>query len=246
MNNRLSSFLILCCIVSLLYFIYVAFAWGIADIHHRLAMGQLKQWSAKKNQPDKKLEFVAKDWEKLQSNLSTALRYNPNNPNIHESLALALTGRFADKPVGDKLAEPYRRKALAHYRQSIAVRPVWPYAWINLALVKYQLGEIDEEFQQALYKANKLGAWEPDVQRLIIDISLSRWNVLTLEERDFVLNIIAKSLRHTVPRHSYRILKLAEHHSVLALVCLLHQNLNEVNQFCKKRSDKNLKNANKH
>jgi len=35
------------------------------------------------------------DWDKLREDLSYALEFDPDNPSIHENLALAIEGRYA-------------------------------------------------------------------------------------------------------------------------------------------------------
>jgi hypothetical protein len=71
-------------------------------------------------------------------------------------LALAIEGRFSNAPANDAEAEVFRKLALEHYRQSVKLRPVWPYAWNNLTVVKYRLGQINDEFFEALHMLWKI------------------------------------------------------------------------------------------
>ena len=136
---------------------------------------------------------------------------------------------------------PSRREAYTHYKKAISLRPTWPYAWVNLALVKYRLGETDDEFYYALHKADELGPWEPGVQRVIVDIGLHYWNSLSSDERKFVLNIIEKSLKHTARKHSIDVLDLTKRYGKLELMCLIHEDIDYVYEYCMKnliRDDK--------
>jgi hypothetical protein len=50
-----------------------------------------------------------------------------------------------------------------------------------VASVKYRLGQIDEEFFEALHKVVELGPWEPALQRLVIEIGMNEWNTFPLK-----------------------------------------------------------------
>lgn len=114
-------------------------------------MIQLKNWRLGR------IKLSVEDWDKLRANLSRALELDPDNADIHNILALAIEGRFSNVAPEDDMAAPFRQKALEHYRHSVTLRPVWPYSWVKLALVKYRLGQIDDEFYEALHNAENLG-----------------------------------------------------------------------------------------
>jgi hypothetical protein len=85
--------------------------------------------------------------------------------------------------------------------------------------------------------ADELGSWEPGVQRVIIDIGLNYWNSQSKAEKKFVLNIINKSLNHSMRAHSMSVLGLSKRYGLLQLVCLIHEEIEYVNQYCKKNLD---------
>ncbi len=228
MKLTISRVLSLIAIPCLLYLTYIAGSWGLADIYARSSITVLDKWRYGKKILD------GDDWDKLRADLSYALEHDPDNPNIHQYLALALEGRFANTAPKNKEAMPSRREAYAHYKKAISLRPTWPYAWMNLALVKYRLGETDDEFYHALHKADELGPWEPGVQSVIVDIGLHYWNSLSRNERKFVLNIIDKSLHHSKRKHSVDVLNLTKRRGKLELVCLVHEDIDYVNQYCTK------------
>ena len=49
------------------------------------------------------------------------------------------------------------------WRQAVQRRPSWPYAWSDYAMARAQKSLIDDDFERALIRANKLGPWERDV-----------------------------------------------------------------------------------
>ena len=50
--------------------------------------------------------------------------------------------------------------ALGFYRQALALRPAWPQAWADVALLKITQEHIDAEFALALQRALTLGPWQ--------------------------------------------------------------------------------------
>jgi hypothetical protein len=235
MKLTASRVISLIAIPCLLYLTYIAGSWGLADVYARSSINILEKWRSEK------ITLNDDEWDKLRADLSYALKHDSDNPDIHEYLALAIEGRFAEIAPEDEKAMPSRREAYGHYKKSILLRPTWPYAWVNLALVKYRLGETDDEFYHALHKADELGPWEPGVQRIIVDIGLHYWNSLSRNEKKFVLNIIDKSLRHTEPKHPFDVLNLSKRYGALELVCLIHENIEYVNQYCKKNLSRDRK-----
>ncbi len=202
--------------------IYVAANWGIADVYYRPAMNQLRNWSLGK------IELENIDWDELRIKLSKALELDPNNPEIHESLALAIEGRFSKAAPKDAEAEVFRKLALDHYRQSVKLRPVWPYAWSNMALVKFRLGQIDDEFYEALHNAERLGPWEPSIQRTVIELGLINWLVLPKSERTFVLDTIS----HALEKQPNEALKIVNNHGHLDIICFIHKEKPRVVEYC--------------
>ena len=73
----------------LLYLAYIAGSWSLADIYASSSIKVLERWRSDK------ITLNDDDWDKLRADLSYALEYDPDNPNIHQYLALALEGRFA-------------------------------------------------------------------------------------------------------------------------------------------------------
>ncbi len=213
------------------YVIYVATQWGLADVYYRPAMNQLKNWRAGK------IELENQDWEKLRINLSKAVELDPDNPKIHENIALAYEGRFDYLSVNDEEAEPYREQALKHYRQSTLLRPTWPYAWSKLAAVKYRLDQLDDEFYQAYKNAVRLGPWEPIIQLKLIEIGLLKWMVMPKSERSLVFKIISNALE----KQPSAVLKIVDNHGLLDVICFINKDKNRVVEICDQMKQKKSK-----
>ena len=186
---------------------------GLADIYAHKSYRTLKTWQL--------APYVMEDakWDKIKNNLQHALVYDPGNPELMMATGLAYEGRYAEKAVQLPEAKADRGEALAYYRQSVALRPGWPYGWIDLALVKYRLGELDQEFYDALNTADELGPWEPGVQRVIIDIGLHGWNHIDDATHTLVLNTIKKAVIHSDKKHVDTILGILKKYRVLYYAC---------------------------
>ena len=225
MDNKLFSRILVATLIPVsLYMIFIAGSWGLADIYYRPAKIELKNWRSGK------IELADKDWDRLRLNLSKALELDADNPEIHEMLALAMEGRFLNLASKDAGAQSSRQLALEHYRKSVLLRPAWPYAWAGLISVKYRLGQFDEDFFEALHNVVKLGPWEPGLQRLVIEIGLNEWNVFPIEEKKFVLEVVARALE----KQPGKILPLIKEKGFLDLICFINQGKTNVVEYCEK------------
>jgi len=100
-----------------------------------------------------------------------------------EQLGQVYSWRAFDQPVGAQSAHESRLLAAAAYRHSARARPTWPTTWAHLAQSKYALGEVDNEFAQALKQANEWGPSRPDVQLELASIGLRAWPLLNHQQR---------------------------------------------------------------
>ncbi len=225
MANKLFSRILFVTLIPVsLYIIYIAGSWGLADIYYSPAMNELKNWRSGK------ITLEDKDWDRLRVNLSKALALDSDNPEIHENLALAIEGRYLNIVSKDVGAEPSRQLALEHYRQSVLLRPTWPYAWAGLISVKYRLGQFDDEFYEALHNVERLGPWEPGLQRLMIVIGLNEWNVFPIDEKKFVLEIITRALE----KQPYKILPIIKRKGFLDVICFINKDKSNIVEYCEK------------
>jgi len=225
MENKLFTRMIaLVVIPAFLYMIYVAGSWGLADIHFSLAKKEINNWQSGK------ITLEEKDWDRLRATLSKAVRLDPKNPEIHEILAYAIEGHFFTAVSKEPEAQTVRLLALEHFRKAVILRPVWPYGWANLASIKYRLGQIDDEFFEALHNTVKFGPWEPGLQRLVVELWLNELAAFPQEEHRFVLEVVSRALE----KQPDRILELIRKKGYLALICLIKKDNTSVVDYCEK------------
>lgn len=136
-----------------------------------------------------------------------ALARLPANP-AYLDLAGHLHGLRAAQPgvVGEQRRQALQASA-QHYRQALAARPLWPYGWANLLAVKDQLGEADNEFDQALNRAAATGPWEPRVQLQVVRSGVRYWDALGQPERRLVEQTMRDALS-VQPREAFEIARL--------------------------------------
>ena len=188
----------------LLYLGYVAVSWGLADVYYRPGKAVLERWKRKEAQLEQQ------DWDRMRRQMDRALKLAPSNPDIMHACGSALEGRYIRNAPGDRIAQPARRQAADYYRAAISRRPTWPFTWADLALVKYRLDELDDEFYHALYQSTAVGPWEPGVQRVVAYIGLKLWDRLTGTDREFIRKTILRSLEHANTEHVSGMLEMLE------------------------------------
>lgn len=134
----------------------VLFREGLGYLYSQQTVGFLKYWHQ---------EALSEEWDgRIQptnfinaiEGAERALVYSPDNPfflghlvKIHDRQAIS----------GDYFV----RNALDIHRKLIRLRPAWPYYRADFAVAKARAGELDDEFEQALKDAMRLGPWEKEV-----------------------------------------------------------------------------------
>lgn len=124
---------------------------------------------------------------KWQTTLAAAKQANALYPvasgTYLDQLGQVYAWKAFDQPSGGGSARESRLAAAQAYRQATLARPTWPNTWAHLAHSKYALGEVDDEFAQALKQANHWGPYRPDVQLELASIGLRAWPLLTQPQR---------------------------------------------------------------
>lgn len=135
----------------------------LSDIYHHHVEQFLTHWS--KESQDKKEKFTVQEtgYQRVLKNSALSLSLQPHDSDAYLQVAQVLLWQNQLSP--ENFTTETRQEMLSHYRKALALRPAWPYGWIAFAQAKSQLGEIDEEFNQALIQSARLGAWERPVQK---------------------------------------------------------------------------------
>jgi hypothetical protein len=84
--------------------------------------------------------------------------------------------------------------ALGFYRQALTLRPAWPQAWADVALLKVTQQDIDAEFALALQHALILGPWQSGVQASIAGGGLSVWDQLPAQLQTDIEHAVQRGL----------------------------------------------------
>lgn len=149
----------------------------------------LLDWESKNVEPNPKAWQVAF----YAANKAIAL-YPAANADYYDRLARVWEWKQFQHAFGDPSAHDSRLHALDAYRQSVVLRPLWPYTWGSLAYTKMRLLQIDAEFSEALRNAVRLGPWRLRSNQQVAEMGLITWPDLDDETRWLVL----ESIRRTV------------------------------------------------
>jgi hypothetical protein len=87
-----------------------------------------------------------------------------------------------------------KAEILQHYRTALKQRPTWAYTYINFAVTKAIFGEIDNEMQQAIQIANRLGFNEPDVIHITLELGLPLWKQMNQNTRMTIASAVERSV----------------------------------------------------
>lgn len=174
----------------LLYLAYIAGSRSLADIYARPVMTRLSHWE------QGKVQLGEADWASAQEKLARALKLDPTNPELLLWMGLAIEGPYRSWFSDPEEGEVARQQAAAYYRQSIQLQPTWPYAWADLATVKYRAGEVDEELFEAMQTAIQLGPYETGVLSRLRQIIIVAWTDFPDAYRETQLAVARNSLVH--------------------------------------------------
>ena len=116
------------------------------------------------------------DWQQADSNLQWAIALNPRQAEFYSLQGGLLEWLPALNDTINPDAElSTRNQAMAAYRQSIALRPAWPDAWMFLARQKAITGELDPELHNAMLQGLTLGKNERRIPPLAIEVFGLSW-----------------------------------------------------------------------
>jgi hypothetical protein len=149
--------------------------------------------------------------------LIDALALTPDDPTLVEHLGTALALRAAGSPPGSESQRLFLAAALVRFRGAAALRPTSPYTWADIALTKYRLGQIDDEFFGAMRHALDFGPWEPAVQLIVADAGLGTWEKLDSGLR----SRISENLQRAAVRQAEPLARIATEHGRIDLICAI-------------------------
>ncbi len=133
--------------------------------------------------------------ESVEQDLAMARIFANDNPDVHEDIArLSLVrAQFPNVVAEDKNAQ--LQHAMTEIRIAIALRPVSPYSWAILLMIKRELNEFDDEFRHALHRAVELEPWEPELLTSLADVGLSAWPKLPAVEQAMIQQVFVRGMQ---------------------------------------------------
>ena len=155
--------------------------------------------------------------------LNAARSLDPRNPDLMEQAGVLWATPVAvtdAEPVGElsvAIKMQAQQEAINAFSAAVVARPVSAYAWVNLALSKYQAGQVDALLYRALENAARLGPWEPDVQLAVTDLGFALWDEMPQALQPAVMQMATNAQR----RYADRIFGIAERRGRMAVVCSL-------------------------
>lgn len=219
-------------LMGLLFLTWLAGNWGMADIYARPAMTRISSANGGG------LELGSDVWIDLQSSLRKAIELNQGNPEYLQAYALAMSAPYKAAPRDDTMAISVRQQSLQYLRQVIQMRPTWPFIYNELVWMKYRLGQIDDEFFDALRSALKYGPSEPGIMRTTIGMSILYWNQLTSQEQQQRLDLMRRIFQHTSTARVRQIEVLIIKGGFTSRVCAVDKQGPALARFCDKHSYK--------
>lgn len=178
-------------IFALLLFVLIsALRFGSAEFFSLNARRNMEEWKATQSPP------VAEQILSVVHQLDIARFLADSNPDHHEDIARLFLIRAALPDTPPDAKQELLLQGMLEIRTSISLRPVSPYSWTILLMLKRDLHEFDAEFRHALHRAIELGPWEPELLTAVADVGLSAWDDMPLEEQALIQQVFVRGLEH--------------------------------------------------
>lgn len=151
----------------LVYAICIAFNQMSAAMHYYKAKNRLDNWVAQ----GKVTNEAA--YQEGKSAAESAVSLSNTNPLYLDILADVYQWGLYQQLEPDSADVTKRAQAL--YHKSLQYRPGWPVTWANLALLKWRMKELDNEFRFYLERADTLGISQPEVHLLFTELGFATY-----------------------------------------------------------------------
>lgn len=157
------------------------------------------------------------DYLAAKSAIKSARQSHPRHP-----LYTDMTGQmyewgslagYEDEPTALRAAKDY-------YRQAIAMRPTWPVSYASLAMIKWRMGEFDEELSMLLKQAVLYGPKKAETNILISEMGLALYTAnhpFYLTVKPYLQSALLNGLLNSQSRA--RVLKAVSHFDSKRSVC---------------------------
>ncbi len=204
------AILLLLTIAATAYHAAVRFA---AEMISQNARYQVERWNAGKASPQ------AGEVKAATASLRASLDYEPGNPILHWYLGRIDYWQVRSGPPADAASRAGRQAALETFRRLALLRPTSGYAWSNIALTRYMLGEVDVEFVLALEQTLRWAPWQPQLQLTGIQLALANWDLMPLSTQMLVLESIRRQAEWKLVDQKPALIRLLRGYRRMELGC---------------------------
>lgn len=165
--SRLNKLLMIIMSLLLLCLAWQSMKMGKANLSFYAANHYLETWLDNKNLTD------ALEYQKALRSINDANRAHPDNSHYLITQGLVYEWAGTDNLFSDHKEKKQKLlKAKAYYLDAVQLRPTWPVTWATLAILKWRLGEIDQQLIDYLFQADKFGQHTPEVNQAWLEVGL--------------------------------------------------------------------------
>ncbi len=205
-----AAILLLLAIVAIGYFSVMRFA---AEMSAQEARYRFERWEAGKAKPQGEEVAIA------IAAMRVALDFEPGNPNLHSDLGRIEYWRVRAGSLVDAASRSGREAALENFRQAARRRSTSGHTWVNIALTRYMLGQVDSEFVLALEQTMRWAPWQPQLQLSAIQLGLATWQILDEPRQRLVAEAIRRQAEWKMVDQKPALIRLLLGYGRLELGC---------------------------
>jgi hypothetical protein len=200
--------------VFLLWLIFMAATWGIADLFAKQVRYETGQWQ--KKQESLKVET----WKLTQAKINWTWALEPAHPDFLEDMAGAnfFLYRYGTITPAEKVMAV--QQSLDYYLKAVKQQPSSALTWADIALMKSYLREYDAQFLMALENATSLGPWEPFVQQAVTEVGLAAWYRFPKLEREKGQSIVLANIERGMLRQTKLMTTLIKKYQREKVMCM--------------------------
>lgn len=139
------------------------------------------------------------EYQAAESAIQSALAYHFDKPLYLETYAQIIEWGFVFQIVDKNKLKQAKR----FYQSALEIRPLWPVTYANLAMTKWRMEELDDDFKHYLYSAHELGSQTQEVHLLFTKLGIIWYQAnhpLYTEFKDIIFERIRLGIRNPSTR----------------------------------------------
>ncbi len=184
---------------------------GLASFSYLEASHYLEAWHGQ--------EEVGSD-EEVSAALKAIRRANAlhsNHPHYLNTYANILLWRSATISEVNFSQKTDYRDALALYKRSAELRPLWPDTWSAMAMTKWRLNEFDEKMLRYIARADQLGPFSPSIHDDLVKLGFALQQRNPFTQHAFFKRHLLRGLESALTRKA--IVAQVELHEAEVITC---------------------------